>query len=509
MTRLSADAYVIPCDSYLNVSGFWRQLLEPGAPAEEAHVWFRPAGTRLDEDGTALVVAEPTTADEATHATVGNVRVLVDTVDVVGPAQIAAMVTRCLAGVRRAAVVADRRAGRACPLVAMPIPGVGQGSFPGRKAEVVRELVRQLLGFTATHAIDVAVVARSDSDIAALQWERHRQQSREQEQDCWPTLSAEHKELADRLGTMAARRELSVFIGAGVSRPMGFPDWATLLRDLGAPDTAIGPETDYPRLAEELGRDDLDDEIVRRFTTDRHALGHALILNLRTPSLVTTNYDPCLENAADVIHVDPGMRVIARELAGGGSPWLLKLHGDIRHRETIVLTRSQYDRLATDHQALRGVVQTLMLTNHLLFLGFGFADSDFLAMSEAVQRVRALARSASPSDTVGTAVQLCRGPSVRTDVLDHRHMRTDGDHTLAARDLEILLDHISWRCQITGAGRAGYLLDPDYEQEAHDHDRELLRRLTLLMSEQDTWSDSSGAAAVRELVHGLGWRKPR
>lgn len=307
-------------------------------------------------------------------------------VDTVGVESIPAMVSRSLDAVRRAAARATRHGGRALPLVALPILGVGQGKFPGRRAEAVRELVGQLLDFVTIHPVDVALTLRRTADFAAAQWERQRR-TRDLGADFWPELTPEQGELADELGTKAAHGELSVFAGAGVSRPVGFPSWKDLLQGL-SPDQKLvfTEETDYPQVAQDLNRPDLNDEVAKKLTTGKHALAHALLVDLRTPSLVTTNYDPCFENAAIVIHQDEPLRVIARQLVIGGGPWLLKLHGDVAYPKTIVLTRGQYDALENDLPALRGVVQTLMLTSHLLFVGFGFADDDFLAMSRPRRR---------------------------------------------------------------------------------------------------------------------------
>lgn len=500
LTRLAADAFLIPCDSALNVSGTWRPFVEPGAPAQAKEDWFRPEGVQLQ--GGVAVLPDPTPEDATPDQVVG-LRVLVDTV---GVDSIPAMVSRSLDAVRRAAALATRHGDRALPLIALPILGVGQGRFPGQRAEAVRELVGQLLDFVAAHPIDVALTLQRTADFAAAQWERQCR-TRDLGTDCWPELTPEQVELADRLGTKAAHGELSVFAGAGVSRPVGFPSWKDLLQDL-SPDRKLvfTKETNYPQVAQDLNRPDLNDEVAKKLTTGKHALGHALLVDLRTPSLVTTNYDSCLENAATVIHQDQPLRVIARQLAVGGSPWLLKLHGDVAHPKTIVLTRSQYDALEKDLPALRGVVQTLMLTSHLLFVGFGFADDDFLAMSEAAQKVRDLALDQPEDAKAGTAIGLCP-PEGRTYAeLDYHHLRSDRDLTAAARQLEILLDRLAWRCQVAGRGRASYLLDPDYQQDATPHDRVLADALTKLQASRGQWRDSSGARAVLDLMDDLGWR---
>lgn len=161
-----------------------------------------------------------------------------------------------------------------------------------------------------------------------------------------------------------------------------------------------------------------------------------------------------------------------------------------------------------DLPALRGIVQSLMLTSHLVFVGFGFADDDFLAMSEAVQKVRNLALDQPDDAKAGTAIELCQTDRrQKYPELDYYHLRTDGDVAAAARQLEIVLDRLAWRCQIAGSGRASYLLDPDYQQDAAGQDRVLAEALSQLQATREQWKESSGAQAVRNLLVDLGWRE--
>lgn len=502
LTRLAADAFLVPCDSALNVSGGWRSFLEPGSPEQAPEHWFRP-GNLLHEGGFHYLPDTTPTEHAAAPDDVTGLRVLVDTV---GTQSIPDMVARSLAAVRFAAAKAEHRGGRALPLIAMPILGVGQGNFPGRRAGVISELVSQLLGFVAGEPIDVALVLNRTADFAAAQWARSQLSDVDA---AWSDLSAEQRSLADDLGTKAARGELSIFVGAGASKPIGFPDWRELLlqlaRDHGR-ELVIPENPNYPELAQGLRIDSLNQEIAGRFRTRKHALGHALLADLRAVATVTTNYDPCLENAAAAIHTDPPLRVLVRELAIGSHPWLLKLHGDVEHPDTIVLTTEQYRRLKTDHHALRGVVQTLMLTSHLLFVGFGFADDDFLAMSEAVQRVRALAFDDSPAAKVGTAIGLLESRNGKYAELDYRYLAPAGtDVAFAARRLEILLDRLTWRTQITGDVRAAFLLDPDFQQGAAPADRELRKKLLELLDVAER-HQSAGSRAVMDLLAALGHR---
>ncbi len=503
LTRLAADAFLIPCDTDLNVTGGWRPFLEPGAKVQESGQWFTPRGVK-SEDGFRYLPDTTPGVDRPAPDQVVGLRVLVDTVTA---ESIPAMVQHSLAAVRFAAGKAARRGGRALPLIAMPILGVGQGNFPGQRVEVLRELIAQLLNFVSRHPIDVALVLRRPADFAAAEWARS--QVPDADGVAWPELSATHLALADRLGMQAARGGLSVFVGAGVSKPVGFPDWRELLLELARAHgkaLVIPDEPNYPQLAQDLQIETLDKEIALRFGTNKHALGHALLADLRTGSLVTTNYDPCLENAAAAIHIHPTkLRVLARELAVGNDPWLLKLHGDIAHPATIVLTTEQYKRLTTDHHALRGVVQSLMLTSHLLFVGFGFADDDFLAMSTAVQKVRSLAQEATSDAKVGTAIELRESKKHPYTELDYQHMSpADSDVPEAARLLEILLDRLTWRCQVTNDARAAFLLDPAYQEGQKAADVELRHKLLELHEVANRHRGSAGYDAVTDLLRSLG-----
>ena len=78
---------------------------------------------------------------------------------------------------------------------------------------------------------------------------------------------------------------------------MGFPDWKELLTELAGRELTFDDHTDYPKLAQDLGIEDLNKKVAARFRTRKHALSHALLADLRTRAMVTTNYDPCLENA--------------------------------------------------------------------------------------------------------------------------------------------------------------------------------------------------------------------
>jgi len=66
--------------------------------------------------------------------------------------------------------------------------------------------------------------------------------------------------------------------------------------------------------------------------------------------------------------------------------WLLKMHGCVSHPEEIVLTRQQYLRYEDRNAALAGIVQALLITKHMLFLGFSLQDDNFHRVIDAVRK---------------------------------------------------------------------------------------------------------------------------
>ncbi|HQE32098.1 MAG TPA: hypothetical protein PLG38_08800, partial [Propionibacteriaceae bacterium] len=74
----------------------------------------------------------------------------------------------------------------------------------------------------------------------------------------------------------------------------------------------------------------------------------------------------------------------------------------------------------------------------------------------------------------------------------------------AARLLEILLDRLAWRCQVSGEGRAAYLLDPEYERDATGDDMGMRTALLHLAAAAEQFRGSSAVKDVQRLLVRLG-----
>lgn len=493
LARLSCDAILIPCDDDLNVTAGWQQLLGPITRPSDVAGWLRVEGVSL-EHGLARV-----------QGTEGVQICLVSTAAVRGPLDLHEICSR----VRSAVLLACDGCApihRALPLVALPIVGVGAGGWHGRELSVVRAMVTELLAVVASNPVDVALVLRDHADYAAVQAVRGEMPSHV----VWPELDETHLSVARRLGTLAASQGLSLFVGAGASVPLGLPNWSELLRSLEADAglQLLAHVDNYTRAADakaRLGHHAFYARLQSEFSKTKHAIGHALLAGLHVKQMVTTNYDPCLELALDGIHERGDYRVLTMERAHGGKAWLLKLHGDARDPQSIVLTLDDYTDLEQEAGALLGVVETLLLTSHLLFVGFGLDDQDFNGLASGVKKVLARGRAHRNAGPVATSLTL--GPSSEADpwegFIERVPVGHDGDVTGAARLLEVLLDRLAWESLQNGELAASFLLDPHYADGSSLADAELRELLRPLLSSSEV-AKSSAWPKISRLLQSLG-----
>lgn len=206
---------------------------------------------------------------------------------------------------------------------------------------------------------------------------------------------------AAELAEHARLSHLVLFIGSGASVDAGVPTWRELIASVA---TKAGLEGTVAEKLQALDPRDAATVLQRRTGTDaaevrklicdevnavRGSLTHALLASLRTREGVTTNYDQLFEitahDASDPLAVLPFDRVRL------GQRWLLKLHGGVDHPESIVFTRDDYLGAAASYGALYGLLQALLMTKAMLFVGYSLSDEDFHAVMNEVTRVLARA----------------------------------------------------------------------------------------------------------------------
>ena len=177
----------------------------------------------------------------------------------------------------------------------------------------------------------------------------------------------------------------SAFIGAGLSRAAGYPDWKTLLKDVAkALGLDIDDEHDLAAVAQysinkAVGkRQELSRLIAREFPPRAEAPeSFRLLARLPLRHVWTTNYDSLPETAwrQERKLLDVKSR---NEDLGIDKPWahgvLYKMHGSVDHPADVVIAKDDYEL----YRRMRpGFIQLLtghLVSKHFLFLGFSFTD---------------------------------------------------------------------------------------------------------------------------------------
>ncbi|MCB1286341.1 MAG: SIR2 family protein [Mycobacterium sp.] len=508
LTKLHCSAVLIPCDSeWRVVEDHWGRFLPEGCLGR-ADGWGWAPFMRGGEGRFTDVV---TTGDK-------RVRLVVtaddDRTDD-SPRQTASWVAD---GVVE--VIADwserglpKPTGRIKPLIGLPLVGTGAGGFQRARGVLIHALVPALRKAACEHGVDIALVLIDDRDHAAVQAVRKSTD--------WDEFSRERPGhsvqlgIADELGRKAARKELSLFLGSGVSVPLGVPDWKTLLERMD-PEAKEGFGAKEPRdiasdIEGRIGRPELEQRVVKEVGLSGVAPTHMLLAALSVDQSVTTNYDTAYDRALDTTLGEDKFRVLTGQLALQPNPWLLKYHGCINQPNTIVITREDYRRLQNEHGALQSIVESLMLTSHLMFVGFSMADADFLDAATRVDAVRALAGKQDPR-YVATVLALHPQAVMARAGFKVVSMLEDPDEQSAARILEIFLDRVSWAATTEGPAASTYLLHPDYEDLFADEESTVILRKQLEKLVNDVGARSPvwgnrGWKQVAALLSQLGDRR--
>jgi HEAT repeat protein len=200
------------------------------------------------------------------------------------------------------------------------------------------------------------------------------------------------------------RKNCVLFVGAGLARGAGLPDWESLLLkliELGEEDHAI-IFSNKPALIDLIkGKDKkyltAADSIVDNLSPTVLALAltkifrnenvipndtYKLLSTIPFASIITTNYDKLLESTYSSlmpdhpIIVNNNNRSALKSTLHRGAFYLLKAHGDIDEPETIILGTKSYRKLLHDNKPYTEHLETVFRTKTVLFVGFSMNDPD-------------------------------------------------------------------------------------------------------------------------------------
>jgi hypothetical protein len=187
-----------------------------------------------------------------------------------------------------------------------------------------------------------------------------------------------------------------LFCGAGISMSEGgLPSGGQLARELakraGRPAMANAPLPEVAQAYElEMGHQSLIEYIAGRIDDPPRIplRTHRLIVVLPFTKIVTTNWDNLLEKTMDQAG-KPFVKIVRDSevaYADEAKVLLVKLHGSIEQKDSIIITGDDYYDVFARLSETANLVRAYFATRTILFLGFGLADEDFKRLYHGVVR---------------------------------------------------------------------------------------------------------------------------
>ena len=392
---------------------------------------------------------------------------------------------------------------RAKRLLAVPVIGTGLSGGMWHRGRHLRSVLAGLADEAESQSVDIALVTRDGQTTAAAHAVR-RNMTRPSL--TWDELDGDLRGQAERLAGLARSGRLVIFSGAGIGRSAGLPDWkhllAALAKKAGFDETAqsrlevLDVLDQAALLSSRLGEAAMADHIAALLDVPHHGLSHGLIANLPVKEIATLNYDQLHELAA--AGADYKLSVLPYEPVT--DRWLLKMHGCVApgRRQDIVLTRSQYLGFTQHRASLTGLVQALLVTKHMLFVGFALGDDHFHSV---VHDVRRALGDADRKGRLGTALVL--EPDELQEELwekDLWYVATGAGGLESARRLEIFLDLVL----SLASGSDEYLFDQSFDEVLTNDERALREELLGLAARGPAYANAAAWQRVRGLLDELG-----
>ena len=170
--------------------------------------------------------------------------------------------------------------------------------------------------------------------------------------------------------------KLIVFVGAGVSKNSGLPDWKELIKDY-AEYRGIKKFTskEYLTIPEEVferyGSLKYYEIAEKRFSGKYFPNSiHRILKEMDLTYIITTNYDTLIEDEIknlQVVSKDEDLPYTS------SNKMLIKMHGDFENKN-IVLKKSDYDNYEKKFPLISTLIKGLFTTNTILFIGYSYND---------------------------------------------------------------------------------------------------------------------------------------
>ncbi len=206
------------------------------------------------------------------------------------------------------------------------------------------------------------------------------------------------------LTTAITDQRCAVFVGAGLSKGAGYPNWEQLLKDLiqkclewrDIDDAQAKELTDLvdtkesekfllvaQELSDRFGRERFLDEIVTVFGDDTKVptAAHEELTRIKFNFAITTNYDRLIEHSYGKagVFLSPYMHSSAADFIDKlwrNKFFILKAHGDVDHKNQIVITERDYREIIFRSKGYQSALAAIFTTRTVLFVGVSLSDPE-------------------------------------------------------------------------------------------------------------------------------------
>lgn len=176
---------------------------------------------------------------------------------------------------------------------------------------------------------------------------------------------------------------VAIFAGAGLSSSAGYVNWKELLRPLAEElSLKIDEEQDLVAVAQfylnENGRNRISQQLMNEIATAKQPTdNHNILSRLPIKTYWTTNYDKLIEKSLEGVNKVVDVKYTNNHLAltkKKRDAIVYKMHGDIEHPDSAVLTKDDYERYSLKMKPYITALSGDLVSKTFLFLGFSFTD---------------------------------------------------------------------------------------------------------------------------------------
>lgn len=187
----------------------------------------------------------------------------------------------------------------------------------------------------------------------------------------------------------------ALFAGAGLSIPLGGISWSELLReDAASIGIDVSKENDLISVAQfiynESGTRQTIIQLLKNKILNKGKINenHKILRKLPIKKIWTTNYDDFLENsfidAGKIVDIKKSVQDMSTEL-DSTDVTIYKMHGDIGIPNSTVLLKDDYEIYDKRNELFTKTLQTDLLSNTFLFIGFSFDDPNLESIFSKVR----------------------------------------------------------------------------------------------------------------------------